>query len=88
MDIAYPQLAYSKTYFTQIAITAPNGYLECEVFDTFEFRSNYSSKYWYMIGDWTFNMIFDKNAYIPSGTWMVDLYWDGMHVNRSTIYVN
>lgn len=41
-----------------------------------------------MLGDWTFKMLYDKNFVIPTGTWTVELYWDGMFVNRSTFRVN
>ena len=86
-DINYPQLAYSRAYFTQIAITAPNGYVECEVHDDFKYPSKHSRRYWYIIGSKTFKMIYDQNSTIPTGTWKVDLYWDGMHVNQSTFNV-
>lgn len=86
-DINYPQLAYSRTYYTQVAITAPNGYVECEVHDDIQYGSEYSGHCWYLIGDWTFRMIYEKNSSIPTGTWSVDLYWDGMHVNQSTFSV-
>lgn len=87
-DVDYPQLAYSRTYFTQVVITAPNGYLETEVYKTATYGSEYAGKYWDMPGDWTFRMIYDKNSSVPSGTWTVELYWDGMFVNRSTFKVN
>lgn len=87
-DIDYPQLAYSRNYFTQIVITAPNGYLETEEYRSIDYDSGYSGRYWYMLGEWTFKMLYDKNSVIPTGTWTVELYWDGMFVNRSTFRVN
>ena len=86
-EINYSKLAYSHTYFTQIAITAPNGYTECEVYYDLPYKSEYTSNNWYMLGDWTFKKIYNENSTIPPGTWKVDLYWDGMHVNQSTFNV-
>ena len=86
-EIEYPQLAYSRTYFTQVAIIAPNGYTECEIHNTIEYGREYSGHYWHMVGDWTFQKMYEYNSSIPSGTWTVELYWDGMFVNRSTFTV-
>lgn len=86
-DINYPQLAYSRTYYTQIAIIAPNGYTECEVHKSVDYERAYSGQYYDMIGEWTFAKIYEFNSTIPSGTWTVELYWDGMFVKRSTFTV-
>ncbi|MBQ9252445.1 MAG: protein kinase [Clostridia bacterium] len=86
-SVSYPQLAYDRQFFTQIAITAPNGYVECEVYWNNEFEAKYSGYHWYMLGDWTFSQLYELNATIPKGTWKVDLYWDGMHVNQNTFEV-
>lgn len=86
-DIDYPQLAYSRTYFTQIAIIAPNGYTECEVHKSVDYESAYSGRYYDMIGDWTFAKMYEYNSTIPSGTWTVELYWDGMFVKSATFTV-
>ena len=83
----YPKLAHSRNYYTQIAITAPNDYLECELSENVEYGAKYSGRYYYMLGDWTFWRIYYENSSIPKGTWKVDLYWDGMHVNQSTFEV-
>ena len=85
--ISYPELAYSRTYFTQIAIIAPNGYAESELYKTVDYGSEYSRLTWSMIGDSTFAQLYKYNSTIPSGTWTVELYWDGMFVNRSTFTV-
>ena len=86
-DINYPKLAYSRRYFTQVAITAPNGYLECELGSDIQLETECSGVYWDMLGSWTFKRIYDENSLIPTGTWKVDLYWDGMHVNQSSFNV-
>ena len=86
-SLDYPTLSHSRTHFTQIAIIAPNGYTECEVWENIDYEMQYTGKSWHMLGDWTFSMIYDKNRTVPSGTWTVELYWDGMFVNRSTFQV-
>lgn len=86
-DINYPQLAYSRTYYTQIAFIAPNGYTECEVHELVDYEKAYSRICYEMIGEWTFAKIYELNSTIPSGTWTVELYWDGMFVKRNTFIV-
>ena len=83
----YPKLARSRSYHTQIAITAPNDFLECELNEDVEYGAEYSGRYYYLLGDWTFWKIYYLSSSIPKGTWKVDLYWDGMHVNQSTFEV-
>ena len=85
--IDFPQLAYSRTYFTQIAIIAPNGYTECEAHHTYEYERKYSQYSYSIIGDWTFANMYEYNKTIPSGTWTVELYLDGMFVKRTTFTV-
>ncbi len=86
-NIKNPSLAKSRNYFTQVAIIAPNGYTECEVYRDMEYGREYSANYWYMLGDWTFDMIYQKNGSLPTGTWTVELYWDGQYVNTSTFTI-
>ena len=86
-DIDYPELSKSKTYFTQIAIIAPNGYTECVVSRSIDYKSSNSGTFFSMIGEWAFENIYEYNSTIPSGTWVVELYWDGMFVKRTTFTV-
>ena len=86
-QVRNPQLAKSRYFFTQIVLIAPTGYTEVEIASDVEFGRDYEGKYWYMLGDWTFDMIQDKNDKVPSGEWTTELYWDGMFVNRSTFTV-
>ncbi len=85
--IDYPQLAYSREYLTHIALIAPNGYAESEVWSTQAYGSEYINLYWYLLGPWTFDKIYEQNGTVPAGTWTLELYWDGMFVNRSTFTV-
>lgn len=82
-QIRMPPLAQSRSYFTQIAILAPNGYTDCEIFSDLDFSRESSGRYWYMLGDWTFDMMLARNGSVPSGKWTVELYFNGMLVNQS-----
>lgn len=82
-QIRTPSLAQSRAYFTQVALIAPNGYTDCEIFMDLDYSRESSGRFWYMLGDWTFDMMLAKNGSIASGKWTVELYWDGMLVNQS-----
>ena len=86
-QVRNPNLAYSRYYFTQVVVIAPNGYTEVELYADTDFGRDYSGRYWYLLGDTTFDMIYKMNDSIPSGKWTVELYWDGMLVNQSTFNV-
>ena len=77
------ELDQSYTYYTQIFVTAPNGYIGCLLSHDIEYKAGYGGVYWSFLGSEMFEMVYDKFASIPSGTWTVDLYLDGMHVNTS-----
>lgn len=83
--VNYPSSA-AASYFTQIVITAPNGFTDCEFARDVDYRG-YGSWCWYILGNKTFKGIYGMNSDIPTGSWKVDLYWDGMHVNESTFQV-
>ena len=80
----YPELS-TRTYFTQVVITDPNGYTQIVVYRDEEYGKGYDA--YYMLGDELFPYIYDATAEISKGTWKVDFYWDGMLVNQSTFEV-
>ena len=86
----FPGTSETKTYLLQIAITAPNGYIETVVCDhdmTIN-KSTYGYRfYWDCIGTGFFNNLMEKNGSIPVGDYKVELYMDGMLVNASTFKV-
>ena len=88
--IDIPRLAYSRDYDVMLAFIAPNGYAFC-FYDTVTFSSfngASSSWYeWYCIGDFFFNKMLEKNGTIPSGTYTVELYLNGMQANITTFRV-
>lgn len=83
--INYPR-SLSSSYFTQILITAPNGYFQQEYAFDVKYEG-YGGLLWYMLGDDTFRKFYDQYSTISAGAWKIDLFWDGMHVNQSTFSV-
>ncbi|MGN0971559.1 MAG: hypothetical protein ACI4OY_06355 [Aristaeellaceae bacterium] len=90
--IDLPQLATSREFYTTIAFYAPNGFTYTEVpgdisYSSFNNASG-SYRYWYCAGTGFFDLLYEKNGTIPTGTYTVELYWDGMIVNTTTFTVN
>jgi len=89
--IDFPRLATDREFFTQIAFFAPNGFCHTEYADSTSFSSfsnaSGSYYYWNILGDNFFSHMYNKNGYVPTGEYRVELYWDGMHVNTSTFRV-
>ena len=90
--ISLPQLATSREFFTTIAFHAPNGFASAEVamdvsYSSFNNASG-SYCYWNCVGTRFFDLLYEKNGTIPTGTYTVELYWDGMLVKSTTFTVN
>ncbi|MGN1021520.1 MAG: hypothetical protein ACI4O7_14245 [Aristaeellaceae bacterium] len=89
--ISLPQLATSREFYTTIAFYAPNGFAKAEVAGETSYSSfnNASGSYctWYCIGTDFFTLLYDNNDTIPTGTYRVELYWDGMLVNTTSFTV-
>ena len=90
--ISLPQLATSREFFTTIAFYAPNGFVHTEVARDVSYSSfnNASGSYcaWHCAGTGFFDLLYEKNGTIPTGTYTVELYWDGMFVKSTTFTVN
>ncbi|MGN0762819.1 MAG: hypothetical protein ACI4MK_05505 [Aristaeellaceae bacterium] len=90
--INLPQLATSREFFTSIVFYAPNGFAEAETAGDVSYSSfnnaSGSYRYWYCAGASFFDHLYEKNGIIPTGTYRVELYWDGMLVNTTTFTVN
>ena len=84
-----PRLARPRTYFEQIVFTAPNGFSQTVVATdtTMKFVSA-RAQFWYnFIGEAFFSNMIAKLGQVVPGTYTIDLYWDGMFVNRTTFPV-
>ena len=90
--IDLPQLAKSRNFYTTIAFYAPNGFASAEVSGDTSYSSfnNASGSYcaWHCAGTGFFDLLYEKNGTIPTGTYTVELYWDGMFVKSTTFTVN
>lgn len=88
-EFTIPKLTSTLNCFVQIVISGPNGFTELEMFsqETFDTRSD-SRKYWLTLaGDRYFQNMYEKNGSIASGTYTIEMYWDGLLVNSSTFNV-
>ena len=90
--IDLPQLAKSRNFYTTIAFYAPNGFASAEVSGDTSHSSfnNASGSYcaWHCAGTGFCDLLYEKNGTIPTGTYTVELYWDGMLVKSTTFTVN
>lgn len=89
--IDMPQLSRDRSYETMIVFTAPNGYVQTAVHKNVTYPRYNNGKgyhFWYCTGDAFFAELNRNNGGIPSGTYTVDLYWDGMLVNTSSFSVS
>ena len=85
-----PQLAKQRAFFVTLAFESPDGYLSVEVASdvTFERVNNgYQTIWWDLVGDNFFKYLYAANRTIPSGTYNVYLFWDGMWVNTTSFKV-
>ena len=85
-----PKLAKTRSFHMILAVKAPNGMISTTDFGDVSFDS-VSNGYQTLWANFTGNQIFseeyDTFGTVPSGTYTVELYWDGMIVNRQTIRV-
>ena len=90
--IDLPQLAKSRNFYTTIAFYTPNGFASAEVSGDTSYSSfnNASGSYcaWHCAGTGFFDLLYEKNGTIPTGTYTVELFWDGMFVKSTTFTVN
>ena len=84
-----PRLAKQRTYFEQIVFTGPNGFCQTEIArdTTLKFVSSRAQFWWELLGDSFFANMLNRLGDIPTGTYSIDLYWDGMFVNHTTFQV-
>ena len=91
-QIDYPALSKSRYYNTLIAVYAPNGYADSILYeDDIEYKRFNNSKaylYWYLLGSNFFRSMYEATDTIPSGTYRVELYWDGMYVGQTTFKID
>ena len=88
--INLPQLAKERTYHTMIVFRDTYGATHTEYYEVYTYPRYANSTgytYWYCLGeDFFYRLNYVHNG-IPTGTYYVDLYWDGMLVNTTPFYV-
>ena len=85
-----PQLAKPRSFFVTLAFESPDGYLYVEDAEDITFdrvANGYQTIWWNIIGTSFFRDLYGALGDIPTGTYTVYLYWDGMWVNTSTFQV-
>ena len=80
--IKYPSLAYDRTYTMLMAMFAPDDFVVTVARGTLELENRYSWIYWDFVGENFFTRLYDLKGFIPTGTYRIEMYWDGMLVNR------
>ena len=83
-----PQLAYARDYFVQLAMYAPNGYEQIVHYSQYEFSTGKGFTYYLqLVGDGFFANLYNTCGDIPSGTYRIELYFNGMlaHTKEFTV---
>ena len=91
VTVSYPQLAQARHYNMLVAIYSPNGFAYTYFTENYEFtRYNNSggSFAWELLGDDFFESLYNNTRTIPSGSYKMELYLDGMFVKSLTLNVD
>ena len=89
-DITVPKLASAREYFEQLVFYSPDGFVLVEYAgnDDYTNTSGSSNYYWSCIGDTFFSYLYEFNGAIPTGTYRIELYWNGMLAQKRTFTVH
>ena len=85
-----PQLIKNRSFHVQTLITAPNGMTWSTNFGDVSFErvaDGYQTLWSNFTGNAIFYYEYERFENVPAGKYQVELYWDGMFVNRSTLTV-
>ncbi len=85
-----PQLAKPRSFFVTLAFESPDGFLYTWHANDITFdrvANGYQTIWWNIAGTGFFYDLYDFLGDIPTGTYTIYLYWDGMWVNTSTFNV-
>ncbi len=86
-----PQLVKERSFFVTLAFESPDGYVYVEQATDVEFSrvsNGYQTLWWEITGMNFFANLYSSTGDIPTGTYTVYLYWDGMWVNTTTFKVS
>lgn len=87
-EITLPELAYARDYFVQIAMTAPNGYMQTVHTSQYTFSTGTGfTHYLRFMGEAFFLNLYNNFGEIPVGTYTIELYFNGMLANTRTFRI-
>lgn len=88
-EFTVPKATKKLSYYVQLLFRAPNGYgyTENNVQENYDTTGGAENRFWKCTGTYFFKFLYEKNDSIPTGTYTVEMYWDGMLVNTSTFQV-
>ena len=89
LKISHPRLARDREYMMQLAITTPTGAIITEnVTDIRLYSGGSKSIYWDFYDlDWYFGRVLANMNRIPTGTYTIDVYFDGLYACSTTFTV-
>lgn len=85
-----PRLAKPRTFFVTLVFESPDGFMTVERATDITFdrvSDGYQEIWWEIAGPEFFYDLYQANEKIPTGTYKIHLYWDGMKVNTSEFEV-
>lgn len=86
-----PQLKYERSFHMVLAVIAPNGMISTIDYGDVTFdrvADGYQTLWANFTGNTIFSAEYEAFNAVPTGKYTVELYWDGMLVNRQTLKVN
>ena len=85
-----PKLAKPRTFFVTVVFESPDGFMTVERATDITFdrvSGGYQEIWWEIAGPEFFYDLYRANEKVPTGTYKIHLYWDGMKVNTSEFKV-
>ena len=85
-----PQLVKERAFFVTIAFESPDGYVYVWYADDLEFarvNRGYQTIWFYMAGSDFFRELYSLTGEVPTGTYNIFAFWDGMWVSKISFNV-
>ncbi len=86
-----PRLAKARSFFVTIAFESPDGYIIVDRAGDLTFdrvNGGYQTLWLSIAGNRFFNYMYRQREEIPTGTYKIHLFWDGMKVQTQSFKVN
>lgn len=85
-----PRLAKARSFFVTIAFESPDGYLFVDKAGDLTFdrvNGGYQTVWLYITGNYFFYYLYKQREEIPTGTYKIHLFWNGMKVQTQSFKV-